>query len=81
MLVYREWGISTGAPMDQTNKQPNPDTGSVAPSTIQLLSDLGLLIDSTRQRVARTVNAELVLTRRSRNQTGGAMISEWGANS
>jgi predicted nuclease of restriction endonuclease-like (RecB) superfamily len=57
----QEWGSSTGAPMDQTNKQPNPETGSVAPSTIQLLSDLSLLIDSTRQRVARTVNAELVL--------------------
>jgi hypothetical protein len=47
--------------MDQTNKQPNPETASGAPSTVKLLSDLGLLIDSTRQRVACTVNAELVL--------------------
>jgi predicted nuclease of restriction endonuclease-like (RecB) superfamily len=47
--------------MDQTNKQPNSDTASVALSAAQLLNDLNLLIDSTRQRVARTVNAELVL--------------------
>ena len=47
--------------MDQANKQPSPATASVAPSTAKLLSDLSLLIDSTRQRVARTVNAELVL--------------------
>ena len=47
--------------MDQTNEQPNPDIAAVAPSTVKLLSDLGTLIDSTRQRVARTVNAELVL--------------------
>ena len=47
--------------MDQTNEQPKRDTASVAPSTVKLLSDLSHLIDSTRQRVARTVNAELVL--------------------
>jgi hypothetical protein len=47
MLVYRDWGNSPGAPMDQTNKQSNPDAASVAPSTVKLLNDLGILIDST----------------------------------
>jgi hypothetical protein len=61
MPVYREEESSTDAPMDQANKQPNPATASAAPSTARLLRDLGQLIDSTRQRVARTVNAELVL--------------------
>ena len=37
-------------------QQPAP----AAPGTAQLLIDLSQLIDSTRQRVARTVNAELV---------------------
>ena len=38
-----------------------PDPSLAPPVTAQLLSDLAQLIDSTRQRVARTVNAELVL--------------------
>ena len=42
--------------------QPTPPESSLAPTGIaQLLRDLAQLIDSTRQRVARTVNAELVL--------------------
>ena len=32
-----------------------------APATAALLTDLGRLIDLTRERVARTINAELVL--------------------
>ncbi len=58
---YTGRGTSIVGAMDQTNKQPNSDTASVALSAAHLLSDLSLLIDSTRQRVARTVNAELVL--------------------
>lgn len=41
--------------------QPTPPASTPAPpGTAQLLSDLAELIDSTRQCVARTVNAELV---------------------
>ena len=38
-----------------------PESAPAMPGTAQLLIDLRLLIDSTRHRVARTVNAELVL--------------------
>src|SRR6185437_2952687 len=41
--------------------QKKPEPAQALPGTAQLLSDLSQLIDSTRQRVARTVNAELVL--------------------
>jgi predicted nuclease of restriction endonuclease-like (RecB) superfamily len=42
--------------------QPTPPESAPAPpGAAQLLSDLAQLIDSTRQRVARAVNAELVL--------------------
>ena len=41
--------------------QKQPESAPALPGTAQLLSDLSQLIDSTRQRVARTVNAELVL--------------------
>ncbi len=42
--------------------QPTPpDSTPAPPAAAQLLSDLAQLIDSTRQRVARAVNAELVL--------------------
>ena len=44
---------------DFHRKQLEPEPA--APGTAQLLIDLSQLIDSTRQRVARTVNAELVL--------------------
>jgi hypothetical protein len=61
MLVYREWGAHQARRWITRTGQPNTDTASVAPSPVRLLSDLGLLIDSTRQRVARTVNVELAL--------------------
>jgi predicted nuclease of restriction endonuclease-like (RecB) superfamily len=41
--------------------QKRPDAVPAMPGTTQLLTDLSQLIDATRQRVARTVNAELVL--------------------
>src|ERR1700733_3203008 len=41
--------------------QTGPDSAPAMPGAAQLLSDLSQLIDATRQRVARTVNAELVL--------------------
>jgi predicted nuclease of restriction endonuclease-like (RecB) superfamily len=41
--------------------QKQPESAPAIPGTAQLLSDLSQLIDATRQRVARTVNAELVL--------------------
>ncbi len=42
--------------------QPTPpESKPTPPGAEQLLSDLALLIDSTRRRVARAVNAELVL--------------------
>ncbi len=41
--------------------QKRGEPASATPGTAQLLVDLSQLIDSTRQRVARTVNAELVL--------------------
>jgi predicted nuclease of restriction endonuclease-like (RecB) superfamily len=41
--------------------QKRPESAPAMPGTVQLLSDLSQLIDATRQRVARTVNAELVL--------------------
>jgi predicted nuclease of restriction endonuclease-like (RecB) superfamily len=45
----------------KTLPQSRPDSAAVTPGGAQLLIDLSHLIDSTRQRVARTVNAELVL--------------------
>jgi predicted nuclease of restriction endonuclease-like (RecB) superfamily len=41
--------------------QKRLEAAPAMPGTAQLLSDLSQLIDATRQRVARTVNAELVL--------------------
>ena len=46
--------------MDDIHRK-RPTSSPAVPGTGELLLDLSQLIDSTRQRVARTVNAELVL--------------------
>ena len=46
--------------MDDIHRK-RPASSPAVPGTGELLLDLSQLIDSTRQRVARTVNAELVL--------------------
>jgi len=47
--------------MKHLPQKRSESTASALPDTTRLLGDLAQLIDSTRQRVARTVNSELVL--------------------
>lgn len=51
---------TTAAGLHSRSKQRRGPAAAM-PGTAQLLTDLSHLIDSTRQRVTRTVNAELVL--------------------